>query len=257
MLSINNNQTKSYNVKSTSFSLSPIFINGNAVGYSKVEETNSLGKVVNEFTGFTDQAPISTTYIYPFANKDRTADWTYGLLKKQSILDKLGSVIKTTENTYNSFVNTVSQPDYKAMKTAFQKEVDGPDFGQSFDPVICAQTMAFYKFKYDIYYPVTGRSELKSTTEKNYLKDGSILTSNVQYEYDANTYNLKKVISNNSAGEKLEKILFYPTEYAANSNTYKLTQRSIKSLPVSSISILTKPNNTKYISGFEKQIFNK
>lgn len=49
--------------------------------------------------------------------------------------------------------------------------------------------------------------------------------------------------------------MFYPYEYSATSSTYKLVGKYIKSLPVSSLSVLTKSDGSKFITGYEKTEF--
>jgi YD repeat-containing protein len=242
-------------VASSSTVIAPATISGSPVGYERVEEITPLGKSVSEFTGFTDYAPLFPTYAYPFANKQRLADWAYGLLKKQTILDQAGNIVKTTENNYNVVTSALTTPEYKSMKTAFQRETSVTNFGSTLDPAQCAINDAYWKFTYDTYYPITGRAELLSATEKDYLKDGSIVSNKTEYEYEPTTFNLKKISSTNSLNEKLEKIIFYPTDYSTNSDKYWLVLKGIKTLPVSSISVLTKPNGDKFIAGLERTDF--
>lgn len=247
--------TDSYVITSSTTVLPPIGIQGSPTAYSRVEEISSLGKTINEYRSFSDQLPLVTTYTYPFANKDRIADWNYGLLMKQTIKDINGNTVKYTQNNFNVVNNTASGAAFRQIKTAYQTESDAPVFTQSNDATSCSQATTTFQFVYDPYNPITGRAELRETNEKNYLKDGSIFSNKVQYEYDPNQYSLKKVTSYTSTNDKLEKIMFYPYEYSTSSSTYKLVGKNITSLPVSSLSILTKTDGSKFITGYEKTEF--
>lgn len=253
------NNGSSYTDSYTIYCSSPVSpltpIAGSPVAYSRVEQIISAGKIITQFRSFSDQPPLNTVYAYPFASKDRIADWIYGLPKNQTIKDNAGNTVKYTEYNYNHVVTTVSLPEFKSMKTAFQTESSGFPNNQSQDIALCIQNAIPYEFKIDPYSPITGRSELTSSTVKDYLKDGTIMSNNIQYEYSSVNFALKKVTSTNSVSEKLEKILFYPNEYSPSSVTYKLFEKNIKSLPVSSLSILTKQDGSKYITGYEKSEF--
>lgn len=247
--------TKIFSVSSTMGVVPPVYINGSPVGYARVEEITSLGKVVSDFTGFSDYPPVSPNFQYPFAIKQHIADWAYGLLKKLTVKDNNGNIVKTTENTFSVAINLLSNSEYNSMRTAYKKESDQMVFGLSTDPISCQQSDAYWLFTYDSYAPITGRSELTSAITKDYLKDGSVLVNRMDNEYDPYSFYLRKTISYNSMNEKFEKIIFYPEDYSTSSSTYKLVQKNIKSLPVASITVLTKTDGSKFITGLEKTEF--
>ena len=187
--------------------------------------------------------------------EDRLNDWNYGLLKQREVYDASTALVKTVDNTY-SVVNTqLTTTEYKSMKTSYYREASSNVFTQNANPTSCNQVFTYHDFRYRTYYPYTGRSQLSQTIEKAYFKNGSTSETITQYEYDNTLFYPTKVSTYNSGNDKTENFLFYPHNYSTSSSSYKLFQKGIKANPVSSLTLLSKPNGSKFITALRKSEF--
>ena len=241
-----NNVVKNYQV-SSSYPIAPIVdINGNPLGYSRVEEILGNGKIVYEYTSFDENPAIVSNFTYPFSLKQYTSDWGFGLLSKQSVLDMNGNTVKTSESVYNIITELITNPAYRSMRMAYQKEASTMQIGVW----NCSQAATYYQLAYDIYYPVIGRVDLLGTVEKSYANSIESVTSQ-EFSYDPVYHYLKKSTSYTSKGNTIETFLFYPYEYSTLSNNYKLVHNRLIAQPISKLSILNKGSN-KYILDYKK-----
>lgn len=206
--------------------------------YSRVEvisgtEADNLGKTVYEYTSPGDCALLTPTLSAPFAPRPRYLPWAYGLLKRMIVYGKNNEPIKETYNDY-TFLKRDGDANFASS--------------QSSASTTLVSEVSFYNnnmhlpvFDRDDYRQVFGRTELKRTIERTYAIDGNYNEEKIEYEYDPANYLIRKLISFNEKNEKIEKRIYYPSDYTIQQGAFPLMRSSfISSEPVTTETWLVK-----------------
>lgn len=221
--------------------------------YSRVVETivngtENAGKSITEFTSPVDYALEVPNYTLPFSNKSRLANWQYGLIKNKFVYDKNSVLVKKTENEYTSFKywlagnNNLSRK-WVVKNTKYQNgfihagATPPFPFDDNLDTDLHVET----------YQPLCGRVELVQVKEYTYNGSGDNTFTTTNYEYSSSNYLVNKVKTNNSKGELIENVTYYPSDYSIPGPLQALKDNNILNLPVSSQTIITKTGNQKYL----------
>jgi YD repeat-containing protein len=245
----NGNIVKQYKVSTPLGVLPSVKLYGNTVGYKRVEEITSNGKIVHEFTSFDDFPPLVPDFTYPFAAKQKIADWAYGLPKVQAIYDPSGNLIKKTTNNYNVVITPSTSVNSRSMKTAYLTESETDFYGSG---GTCNDAYVIWNGQKDIYNTVTGRVEVTSVINEERVVNG-ISQSIQEVSYDPDLLYPRKTTSYNSINEKIEQFQFYATDPGAGETD--LNNKSLNATPVATITILTKADGNKYLVGYNRSRF--
>ncbi|HYE55405.1 MAG TPA: hypothetical protein VD996_11190, partial [Chitinophagaceae bacterium] len=193
------------------------FPTGNACGYSMVTEeiksgTDVLGKQVYHFKNFSDYvndpsiSGAAGTMDFPYSNRQYNIPWGLGLLKMIEVKDKDGNVVKRTENDYTVYSTRQTAQNLASLK-----------IGLWYGPVNRSGSAVNGEvYKYDIYGPLTGYTQLDKARDVQVFYDGSTaqeVTSEVTYEYVPNKKLIRSKYAFNSAGNKVKTIYYYPFDY--------------------------------------------
>lgn len=208
-------------------------------GYSRTEVVRknsngeNLGKVVYEFSSDKD-----VPYLYPslplsYPEVQRRAGWLYGLPQSISIYNAHGKLIKQTINIYNYIQNESSNYLYASKKYTFSQSLTSDVNGFN----TYQNHIEFFTTEF---YPVTGRAELAETITRNYDAQNNYIESNVKYEYAPDTYLLKKQITTNSAGETIEKRIYYPEDYSLTGPVQSMKDNNMLAFPIETETVVYK-----------------
>jgi hypothetical protein len=220
-------------------------IEGSFVGYRRVEElqqngTKNNGKVVYEYSDLNYTSLWIQSDYYPYRPVDRPF-WAVGLLLKKSYFLSDGTtMLKQTVNDYNIFQQEKIDDNYRSLHMSKDGEVDiwlpdgSPDPGSY-----------RYIFKFSNYYPIVGRTELKSVHEYDYSLG---LTKDLftQDFYDANYYVLRNTIQTNSKGETVGRYFYYPFDYNLGTTSFAtmLVSKNMINQPITNETWITKPSGS-------------
>lgn len=244
-------------------SQSPIdpFPSGNACGYSKVTEeiksgTESLGKKIYYYKNFSDYytdpilAGNSGIMNFPFPAKQTTFSWGVGLPLIIEVYDKDGNILKKTENHFDVTASKLVSNDLASMKV-----------GLWYGPTNRSNSAVNGDvYKYEAYYPISGKTQLTSTITTDYFyQDNSSISKTVSsetdYEYIPNKNLVRSISSYDSKGNQIKKVFRYSFDYniPANAAITILNQNGIYQLIATESWI--KKGNTNYLTGVEVHDF--
>jgi YD repeat-containing protein len=154
--------------------------------------------------------------LLPCSFAQRTEEWNYGLPKTKSYFDAAGKLVKQEDYTYQfksqtlnndtTWVSCKCGPKDKVMPTS-----------------IAGVNRNRISFNSNTYYPVTGRAELIKVTTKQFYLDNNFSTETTSYEYDPVYLTVRKITTENSNKETIEKRIYYPGNY--NTSAYGYQQR--------------------------------
>lgn len=221
------------------------FQNPIGVNYSRVEVINTsvpggTGKSVSEFTAPANVRSEIPAFVMPYSPKQRFADWKYGLPSRTAIYNQSGSLLKEVINTYSLYANPVINNNYKSCKV----EVIRPE-SASCDAA--SYNIPITDFSWEYYYPITGRSELISTTEKDYSPAGIMSQNDVTHTYN-NDYLEKTTTTTKSNGDVIKVKNYYTNDYNNISTAIQeMKNRNMLAVPISTETWLTKPNGNEYL----------
>jgi hypothetical protein len=225
-------------------------VQGSHVGYARVEvlKTNGFldpglsnsinGKTVFDFTTFEDVNADPATATFPFIPKD-IRNWGLGLVKRVSIYDSLGTLVKRTVNNYTIDTTVYNSANFKSLKLGHSGSHYGASTGNTPQKIFIGEP----------YYPTSGRVSLTTTTDSIYHLNGSLSTSAEMYEYDYN-YNLKKItqVYDKARGLSLEQINYYPYDYTINTGAINnMKDNNIISPVISTESWIIGDNNRRLL----------
>lgn len=217
--------------------------------YKRVEVRSSAqannGKTVYEFTSpsLTDRPLEVPAAAYPYANKQRSAGWVYGLPKSVTVLDKDNHPQKRTENSYNHIVNALTSNDFISQKWSPLRLVYR---GLSFENDYVARPETDH-IASDYYYPLTGRTELVEQKEYVYNRSGSYAMISTKYYYN-NNWQVSLIKTHNAKGELIENRTYYPADYSLAGAIQTMKNQNILAVPVATQTFITKPSG-KYLIG--------
>ncbi|WP_164714048.1 hypothetical protein [Chitinophaga rhizosphaerae] len=217
--------------------------------YSRIEvingtETSNLGKTVYEFTSDADVPLTRPTVQLPYSNIPRYMPWAYGLLKSAAHYNSKNELISETINEYN-LVSLEGGSNHANMVAAPQTALvaDVGYYNGNFHRI---------RFAIDNFSTLFGRAELKRTIQRIYGRDGHFSEDVVDYNYDPTTMLLKKVVTMNEKGEKIEKKVYYAADFTSSQGALGvLRSNHVKNLPVSNETWLVKSETDRRLLSFE------
>lgn len=226
-----------------------------------IQSTGGAGKTVHQFTSRDDYdiwEPVNEIY----SMKQRYAYWAYGLPMFTAIYDAAGTKkVQEKEYIYDwsfakrnythvKFSTLLLYPSCKSqvVKSSSQRNT----FWE--DPDLTAFTKDLTSnsdLKAEIYYPLTGRVELKETKERVYeLNDQTqIAETKTSYTYSPGNYQVREIATTQSNGDINYKTIRYNGDdyyYYYNSRSTgefsTLYTNNILSIPVETITSVSKDN---------------
>lgn len=204
-------------------------------------EADNRGRSVYEFTtdkDFPIQYPLGA-----YSSQQRYVPGLYGMLKRKKVFNKKGDIVKEVYNKYEAFIKEIR---------------DNLNYSVDFSPTRTLVTPYNYLGQYynyvgafkDEYYPLTGRSKLVYSIEKNYTDNSRLMEFRTDYLYD-NNYNLKKVTTKTSLNEKIEKRIYYPYDYNVTGTLKLLKDNNVLSVPISTEYWLISEGKEDMLTGME------
>ncbi len=112
--------------------------------------------------------------------------------------------------------------------------------------------MHLIQFATDTYNQHFGRTELKRTLKRIYGRDGHSLDELVEYDYNPDTYLLRKVMTRNEKGEQLEKFVYNMSDYTDTRGALNLLRANkMYNVPISNETWLIKSPTDKQLVSME------
>lgn len=252
-----------YTVTYTNSNLQPNLL---PIEFSRVEvlqlnnSSQNIGKTVYEFTDFNDyplwwQAPsynIPSLQTNPYSMKQTEAYWAYGLPKKVSVYDASGNLLKQTQNVYDwSNVQRTAVPDQSCNCYVYSgvslRSDNWSNFSQTsnityYTNNFSVPNQSVTNVQVDMYNLYTGRVELSETHERVYKPSDPTQYSETvtHYDYNPNNYQVSKVTTTLSNGDKNVKEVYYPVDYTTSGILQNLTNNNLINTPVATYSSVIK-----------------
>jgi hypothetical protein len=219
----------------------------NAIGinYSRMEEVNTsipggMGKTVSEFTAPSNVRAEIPAFVMPYSPKQRFPAWKYGLPSKTQVYNQAGVLLNETINTYSIITNTITSDNHKSCKV----ELVRPESASCISPT---GNLPLTDFSWEYYYPVTGRAELITSTEKNYSPSSLLAQADITKTYNSD-YLEKTITTTKSNGDIITVKNYYTNDYNNISPAIQeMKNRNMLTTPISTETWLTKPNSTEYL----------
>lgn len=241
---------------------------------------NNLGRTVYEFTSTVDY-PIWANYytsaktewtdpVDPFSFKQQGASWVYGLPKKITVKDANNRKVKETDYLYDwnspnikrSAVSDMSchcQVDYStSMSTDWMDLANLQNINYATSPTTYNIFRPFpaivtaYQLKLDLYQMYTGRVELQGMIERNYKQgdDSRYVETHNHFDYNPNNYQVSRVTTTQSNGDKLITEKYYSIDYNAGGVLQSLVYNNIINVPIGTFSAIQKNGSatTEYLN---------
>jgi hypothetical protein len=161
------------------------------ITYAQVSEKQIVngqhrGWSTYEFTSFSDYPAQVPQYSFPFSGKQRYMPWTIGKLKSLKQYNSAGTLIKQTNNVYNNISQSNAVLNFASNKWD-ANTISSIRYTDTYvnipDP---------WAITTDVYYPLTGRLELTSSTETEYDKNGLSKTQQTTHVYDNTNFQIKE-----------------------------------------------------------------
>ncbi|PSL32015.1 RHS repeat domain-containing protein [Chitinophaga ginsengisoli] len=241
----NKAETVTYNTRS--WAAYPLFqINPLPFFYSRVEiiqgtDAVNKGKVVYQYTNFGDREPFTTKLNPPYSGAQRVQNWALGLPRNITTYNAGGKVVKDVFNEYKFISRLFVDSVLVSCKCDEYNSVSPWTLEDDL-----RNKINFYS---ETYYPVTGRAELVKVTERFFDLNGNIKTNVVNYEYDPNYYNLRKVTTSTSMNETIEKRIYYPYDYSSNTVLASMVSNNQINTPVATENWIINGTERKMIDG--------
>ncbi len=208
-----------------------------------IDKTTTVdnGKTVYEFTSEFDKTIDIVSFSFPFSAKDRYIPWAYGLPKRIAAYDNStpAKLIKETINDYNFISSFMSDPNFMSKRWEPNRIL--------YDAFNSTRPPFNIPGEYDIteapiYFPQVGHSELLTTKERVYSKDGTKYSENqTAYTYNPLNFSPSTVTQTNSAGDISQKRFYYSEDYTASGFPQILKTANMVNTPISTETWVTKP----------------
>lgn len=196
------------------------------------------GKVIKEFSKPTNISSEILPNLFPYSNKQRFANWKYDLLEKETIINNNNQILAEKTYDYNKITDltTLNNLNFKSCK------VDA-GYLRSANCESATHGVPVSDLAADFYTPIIGRTELSSTTEKMFSKNGIISEQTSSVQYNEN-YLPKQSILENSKGDKIVNKTYYVSDYndAVSPAIALLKSKKAIATPVSTETWLIKKN---------------
>ncbi|HVI48128.1 MAG TPA: RHS repeat domain-containing protein [Chitinophaga sp.] len=182
------------------------------------------GKTVYEFTTDKDFPILFPNE--PQAGRPRYISGLYGLLKRKRTYNRNNEIVSEEYNKYDATTKELNHSLNYSVNYEVVRAIACPSnylAGRYHDIII--NTSEFY--------PLVGRPQLRYKVKRSYNGNSTFNEVRTDFTYDTN-FNLKKEITVNSLGEKIERRIYYPYDYNIPGILTTLKTDSILSVPVSS-----------------------
>ncbi|HEX2608666.1 MAG TPA: hypothetical protein VHK91_14865 [Flavisolibacter sp.] len=229
----------------------------NAVGgqFTRVEVATAgpqgyNGKTVYEFTGPDDYGLLVKENNWPFVQRQRAANWAYGLPKKITVYDKDGTVVSEKANEYKIYVDKLADANNIncACASREQYSVTSKEWGE-LDNFITYNT-ASKGVRPFAYYSYTGRADLVGTTQKEYV-NGALYASDASVIInDPATLLQKGTIIRKDPNSTLVRITYYPNDYNIPGALQQLKDNNALHTPVATETWQLKTGTNSLLTGF-------
>lgn len=229
---------------------------------------NNLGRTEYEFTSRSDydfwykfyMKDFTEMYdpIDPFSMKQQGASWAYGLPKKVIVRDVNNRKVKETEYKYDWTSPNIKRPAGADLSchcmvnvSTSMKSTDWMNLANSQNinyatSLIRHEAGMVYgnpcRLKTDVYQLYTGRVEVTDTYERNYKQDDDsrYTETHTHFDYNPNNYQVSKVTTTQSNGDKLITEKYYSVDYNAGGALQSLVYNNIINVPVATYSAIQK-----------------
>ncbi len=203
--------------------------------------TGYNGKSIYEFTNLNDYPALVPQLQWPFVQNQRLAGWAYGLPKKITVYDKNDLPVKESQNYYKYIVSKKADANNQNCKcaTVNKREIKSNEWENYYQAYFTwNQVHWMIPRPYFIY---TGRTDLESSSEKQY-SNGQLYYSNaVNTITDPMTLLQKGKIIHKDATSLIIQLTYYPTDYnIPNSAMAKMVQMNAIHTPVATETWLLK-----------------
>ncbi len=206
------------------------------------------GKTEYEFTSPDDFPLIVANNNAPYSDKPRAYPWMYGLQKSVKTYDNTPKLLKSVENEYTQIKQDVTDPNSASCncESYYQQSLpvatwDNPATYNDF--TTSNINVSGLRLKVDPYNIITGRAELKKTTEKLYnLTTSDAVTTVNEYSYSSNNHLISSAKTTDSKGTIIETKTYYPEDYnsSASSVLHSMVLDNFINAPVSTETWQTK-----------------
>lgn len=206
---------------------------------SRVEITNSsipggVGKVIQEFSR---PANITTEILsndFPYSYKQRYTGWEFDNIKKEIITNTANQPVSENNYNYNVVKNTLNTSDFLSCKIE-------TNYLRSARCEAASYNFPISDLSPDFYYPMTGRTEMTSFTQKKYGNSGTIAETNTSVSYNADFLPKSKTITK-SNGDQIISRYYYANDYdnSVSAAIALLKQKNAFAVPVSTETWLKK-----------------
>ncbi len=186
-----------------------------------------LGRTVSEFRSprTMSEAPPSALAA-PYSGRMRYGFWKYGLPLKITDYDQNGVPVKEVINNYNIVEQAYTNANFYSAKMITRRTYSMRD------PICLCYNGSNYDFDYDFYYPIVGRVELESTTERYYKGAGNYAEQVTKYEYNSQNYQVKTIYKTDSRGVQQGQSIYYPVDYTLTGAVQTLKEKNILNVPL-------------------------
>lgn len=217
--------------------------------YKRVEvyssETTNNGKIVYGFTSRVEREVESATVSFPYANKQRFGNWVYGLPKYVTTFDNNGNISKKTENVYSEpTVYPIVSENFISRKWSPQRTVIRHI---SHESDYLSRSESDYIVS-DVYYPLSGRVELKEIKEYSYNSSGNYAMVSTKFFYNGDLQ-VARTETQNSKGELIENHIYYPNDYNIGGAIQVMKNNNILNVPIATQTVVTKNGSSYGIDG--------
>jgi len=191
----------------------------------------SNGKAVYEFTS-PDDYPLWTPGNMSLSFSQRSADWAYGLTKKITMYDANNNMVKQQENVYDyshakedlgvASCTCVVDEFYSLNSTTWNSLASNPNG-------VTGDGLSSY-----IYHMYTGRVELTDSYNRTF-KPGDPTQYNevdTHYDYSPNNYQVAKITTSRSNGDKSIKEIYYVPDYNTSGILQTMEDNNLVNTPV-------------------------
>ncbi len=221
------------------------FGDGLTFQYSRVEVKSSQannGKTVYEFTSPNDFALFVPSLGFPYASKQRYAEWAYGLPKDVYVYDNVNSTFpkKRTSNSYHYIASNYTNANFLSQKWAPHHL----EYRSYTDYAMLTSTSTDY-ITSAYYYPMVGHTELYETKEYQYNNNGEYRVASTEYFYNS-SFQLSKTKSYNSKNELVENYTYFPNDYTLTGAIQSMKDNNVLNTPIASQTFVTKNGGGTY-----------
>ena len=189
-----------------------VFPHGSPVGYDRVEEyhgssSNFKHKIVYQFTNqFTAPLPVGhignsslpSTNSFPFAPFPNL-DFEAGLPTVVSEYSSSGMLLSKVTHSYNISLQSFDNPNFRSIKSGIIKFGDG--------------SVDASNYKYQNYYPITGKVFSTKKTEVSYFADGDSSVSVTNMSYDTTKLIVRSITGTDGKNVPVVTKFYYPFDF--------------------------------------------